>query len=347
MLRIAFPSTFSHPLSLSLSFSPSEVSCHVEYLPPKIKTTFFRKITVRIIMGRSQVERNRAARGRGRGRGRGSRGSVSVSGGGGSRSASGAEGRREDSNSFRYFSNDERIRTGGDDGAAADNDMNWLFDESAFDGGFNNFFAQEDEEDVANGSEILATKILRSMIGRETTQQQQQQQQQQGESVKRRSIISSIDIKQLNECFKQIPIHTRLRLPHYIGRHLEDRYGLGVRPTPPPAGAAGGGGRENTKKTLAQLREESRCIIRDGDDIKFEGLAVMSDDDNDAVVTTVSKLPLSGEGGETTTCTQVGGGALERAVGGGGAVAFAGGEGIAAADDNEEDLEAWLDDMIA
>ncbi len=47
-----------------------------------------------------------------------------------------------------------------------------------------------------------------------------------------------------------MPIHEHLGLPRHVGEHLEGRYGIN----------SGSGGR---KKTLAELREESRCVVVD------------------------------------------------------------------------------------
>jgi hypothetical protein len=296
-----------------------------------------------IVMGRSQVERNRAARG-GRGAGRG--------GGGGGR------GRRhkqkifvDGDNSFRYINT-----TTDDDGAAAaagddnndDDYTSWLFDDSANDGGFN-FLGGGDEDDddivVGNDSEgRLVTEILRSIAVGSSKQKQDS-----NKAIENTKInITSIDIQQLNACLKQIPIHQRLRLPHYIGRHLEDRYGLGV-------GTSGRGGitRDDSKmmkkKTLGQLREESRCIVRDeDDDEEFEHRK----NNTDGIIDKLEDLPVTassfaggddekhrwGQEGDASGITTSG-------VGVGVAVP----EPIAKEneDDDDNDLEAWLDDMIA
>ncbi|KAL3766433.1 hypothetical protein ACHAWU_007468 [Discostella pseudostelligera] len=275
-------------------------------------------------MGRSQVERNRAARGRG-GRGGGGGGGGRGRGGGGT-----GGGRRhkkiivDGDNSFRYSNTNTTTHSSTTD-AADDDYTSWLFEESAPFDGTNNFFLG-DEDVVGNeSSEALVSEILNRSMDRLQSQHHQKHHQQ-GESIEQN--IMFLDIKELNECFKQIPIHKRLQLPHYIGRHLEDRYGLGVGAT------SGGGrrGRENAKKTLAQLREESRCIIRDDDeDVTLEGLTVSAD----TVQSKPSSVEGSGEKSEEGGCR-----ASEIGV----VVATGGGT---AEDDNEEDLEAWLDDMIA
>jgi hypothetical protein len=278
-------------------------------------------------MGRSQVERNRAARGRGGG------------GGGGRGRGGGGIGRRhhkkiivDGDNSFRYSNNNNTTHSSTTTNDVTDDDyISWLFEESAPFDGISNFFLGDDD-DVGNENEALVSEILnRSMDRSQSKQQKQKQQHQQQQGVSPEQNTMLIDIKQLNECFKQIPIHQRLQLPHYIGRHLEDRYGLGVGAST----AVGGRGRENEKKTLAQLREESRCIIRDDEDddhYTLEGLTVSEAD------TEQSKPTLAARGGEKSD--EGDSSATDRV----GAVAA---EGGTAEDDNEEDLEAWLDDMIA
>ncbi len=55
-----------------------------------------------------------------------------------------------------------------------------------------------------------------------------------------------MDVQALTACLKQLPLHERLDVPYHVGKHIESRYG---------ADNIGG------KKTLAELREESKCII--------------------------------------------------------------------------------------
>ena len=289
-------------------------------------------------MGRSQVERNRAARG-GRGAGRGGGG-----GGGGGR------GRRhkqkiivDGDNSFRYIN----TTTDGVAAAAAGDDNNdddftsWLFDDSALDDGGYNFLKVE-ADDVAgnNDSEgLLVTEILRSIAGGTSHHRHHHPQQQQNNTNKAientRINIMSIDIQQLNACLKQIPIHQRLRLPHYIGRHLEDRYGL--------VGVGSSVGNSQMKKTLAQLREESRYIVRDDDDEEYRK--------NNTDGTIEKKL----EDLSITASSFAGGEGGDHRWGGEGDESEMTTSGVVVPepiakdneDDDDNDLEAWLDDMIA
>lgn len=98
----------------------------------------------------------------------------------------------------------------------------------------------------------------------------------------------SVDVQALTACLKQLPIHERLDIPYHVGNHIESRYGTDS--------AAGG------KKTLAELREESKCIVNnDSVDVNKDSPGVKENkaDDNDNN------------------------------------------------DGDEEDLDAWLDDMIS
>lgn len=285
-------------------------------------------------MGRSQVERNRAARG-GRGAGRG--------GGGGG----GGRGRRhkqkiivDGDNSFRYINT-----TNDDDGAAAaagddnndDDFTSWLFDDSANDGGFNFLGGGGEDDDIVVGNDSegrLVTEILRSIAVGSSKQKQDS-----NKGIENTRInIMSIDIQQLNACLKQIPIHQRLRLPHYIGRHLEDRYGL--------VGVGSSVGNSQMKKTLAQLREESRCIVRDDDEeyrkMNTDGTIEKKSEDLSVTASSFAggddekhRWGQEGDASEITTSGVVVGVALP--------------EPIAKdnEDDDDKDLEAWLDDMIA
>ncbi|KAL3816604.1 hypothetical protein ACHAXA_001507 [Cyclostephanos tholiformis] len=54
-----------------------------------------------------------------------------------------------------------------------------------------------------------------------------------------------IDVKALDECLREIPIHERLKLPRHVGDHLISMYGADVC----------------RKKTLGELREESKCVV--------------------------------------------------------------------------------------
>mmetsp|Transcript_12852 Transcript_12852/g.23101 ORF Transcript_12852/g.23101 Transcript_12852/m.23101 type:complete len:248 (-) Transcript_12852:240-983(-) len=194
-------------------------------------------------MGRSQVQRNRA-RGRpgqgGRGRGGGSgRGSGSDSGGRGSSSSSstrrhkgGVDPCKLGSNDFRYERSTSNTSGGGGDNRYSHYDG--LLDDINFmpTGGLGEYYGDShigmEEEDLAVAT-LSATAALKtsSSIGDQTNNSED---------------WMSIDVKSLDKCLQQIPIHERLKLPHHIGKHLENSYGGGK-----------GGGR---KKTLAELREE-------------------------------------------------------------------------------------------
>eukprot|EP00986_Skeletonema_menzelii_P007908 scaffold3165_cov137-Skeletonema_menzelii.AAC.2 len=105
----------------------------------------------------------------------------------------------------------------------------------------------------------------------------------------------AVDVQALTKCLKQLPIHERLDIPYHVGRHIESRYGTDR--------AAGG------KKTLAELREESKCIVNnetvdDEIDANNNSPEIMETKAND----------VDNNDGD---------------------------------DDDEDDLDAWLDDMIS
>jgi hypothetical protein len=103
-----------------------------------------------------------------------------------------------------------------------------------------------------------------------------------------------IDIKALDKCLRQhIPLHDRLHVPLHIASHTEERYG----------------GNQNRKKTLAELREESKCIVVQHDDDDDDGGGGASSND-------------ANEKDDADNIKED-------------------------KDDDEEDLEAWLDDVIS
>ena len=156
-----------------------------------------------------------------------------------------------------------------------------------------------------------------------------------------------IDLAALDACLRRLPMHERLRLPRHVGEHLERTYGVDPY----------GGGR---KKTLAELREESRCVVvvddaratgefdaprcesssgggggRGGVDVDSSRTVVGGGEDR--TMTTV----VENEGGDSTTARNGRSDDEDDAED----------EDVEEDDDDEEeeeeDLEAWLDDMIA
>ncbi|KAL7541329.1 hypothetical protein ACHAXR_010819 [Thalassiosira sp. AJA248-18] len=120
----------------------------------------------------------------------------------------------------------------------------------------------------------------------------------------------SIDIKALDKCMKQISIHERLKVPRHIGKHLENMYGVD----------GGGGGR---KKTLAELREESKCMIVEEESRQVASSQPQSD-----------KEEVQAKQSDSAKIQHDKMNNIDDASDGN-------------ADDEEEDLDAWLDDMIA
>lgn len=260
-------------------------------------------------MGRSQVKRNQAARGRGRGRGSGGRGDGSSSGGGGGRSNSRRRYKADPSklgdNSFRYEKSSS-LNKASDDGDGGDDYYDGLLDDINFiPSGLGEVYS---DTQLYNEEEELADAILSSATAALTLSKKGNASNNSNSSQQYQNEVAEdwmkIDIKALDTCLKQIPIHERLKLPRHIGKHLEERYGVD-----------GDGGKGRTK-TLAELREESKCIIAESDEPLLDDA---SKKDEVEVGNDSAKVQL-----ENTNNTEDGG-----------------------ADDEDEDLEAWLDDMIA
>ena len=125
----------------------------------------------------------------------------------------------------------------------------------------------------------------------------------------------AVDIQALTTCFQQLPIHERLDIPIHVGKEIERRYGVENTDT-------GSGNRK--KKTLAELREESKCctpIIESTGEVtsKMENsnqdvstIGESNNDNQDSLDMKESK----NDDGENN-------------------------------DNDEDDLDAWLDDMIS
>ena len=229
-------------------------------------------------MGRSQVKRNQAARGRGRG-GRGGSG-------GGGRGSYGNPSRRKKGggdlsklgdNSFRYD------RSGTANTSSSDDVYDGLLDDINLlpSAGLSEYYGDDEEDDL---SSIAASLSLTSNNNK----------QQNVNNNKVADDWMSIDIKALDNCLKQISLHERLKIPKHIGDYLQDKYYNDD---------------VEHKKTIAQLREESKCVILEEEEILHEveeetpknnESLKLVDDDEDNV-----------------------------------------------SEEEDEDLESWLDDMIA
>lgn len=207
-------------------------------------------------MGRSQVQRNRArgrpgqgGRGRGSGSGRGSdsggRGSSSSSSSSTRRHKGGADPRKLGNNDFRYERSTSNTSGGGGNGYSH---YDSILDDINFmpTGGLGEYYGDShigmEEEDLAVAT-LSATAALTSSSSK-------------GDQTENAEDWMTIDVKALDKCLQQIPIHERLKLPHHIGEHLENAYGGGR-----------GGGR---KKTLAELREEAEFAHVESEPDNFE-----------------------------------------------------------------------------
>ena len=224
-------------------------------------------------MGRSQVKRNQAARGRGRG-GRGSSG-------GGRGSYGNQASRRKKSggdlsdNSFRYDRSSTTTNT-----SSSDDLYDGLLDDINLlpSAGLSEYYGHEEEDD-------LLPTIASLSLSTSNNNKQQNVNNNVAED------WMSIDIKALDKCLKQIPLHERLKIPKHIGDYLQDKYyNDGVE----------------HKKTIAQLREDAKCIVPEEEEIQEEleetskknGIVQHDNEDN-------------------------------------------------VSEEEDEDLESWLDDMIA
>jgi len=234
-------------------------------------------------------------------------------------------------NDFRY----ERSGGGGniDSGGGSDAHYDGLLDDihfmsSGIQGrgmgeyyGDSHYAASMEEEDLADATLLSAASAASALSAGMNQRRNEQQQHQKNISDEAAEDWMSIDIKALDKCLKQIPIHERLKLPYHIGMHLENMYGLdtGV-----------GGGR---KKTLAELREEAKCVIVDN------GMPdpVVSSGESESAKEKAAKEIIPGQNDKSESDIQrdkVGGDNND--------------DPNAAEDDNDgEDLEAWLDDMIS
>lgn len=223
-------------------------------------------------MGRSQVKRNQAARGRGRG-GRGGSGGKG-SGNQTSRRKKVGDLSKLGDNSFRYDRSSTAANT-----SSGDDVYDGLLDDINLlpSAGLSEYFGDKEEDDL---SSITASFSLSSSLNNK----------QQNINNKVAEDWMSIDIKELDKCLKQIPLHERLKIPKHIGDYLQDKY-YNVE----------------QKKTLAQLREEAKvCIpeeeeIQEVEDISKKNEVVKQQHDNEDNVS----------------------------------------------EEEDEDLESWLDDMIA
>ena len=225
-------------------------------------------------MGRSQVKRNQAARGRGRG----------VRGGSGGRGSYNQASRRKKScgdlsklgdNSFRY----DRSSTANT--SSSDDVYDGLLDDINLlpSAGLSEYYGNEEEDESAALSSVSLSSNNK---------------QSQNTNNKVAEDWMSIDIKALDKCLKQIPLHERLKIPKHIGDYLQDKYY--------------NGGVEN-KKTIAQLREEAKCVILDEEEIQQEEVETISKKNE------VVKQQHDNEDNVS--------------------------------EEEDEDLESWLDDMIA
>ena len=234
-------------------------------------------------MGRSQVLRNRT-KGRpgerGRGRGRGGRG------GGGGQSSKVQRNRANleklGDNSFR-FERDRRTAA-----ASIDEHYDGLLDDINFiPGASREYYGESHETAAAREDDLLADATASlSIRGLESDG---------GDD------WMKIDMKLLDKCLREVPIHKRLNIAWHVGKHIEDQYG-----------ASGAG--KGRARTIAQMRE-----AKIEDNVTSE-----KEQHSNEMLPSVTR----------DSASEVKGG-------------VAGGDETGSADDDEEDLDAWLDDMIS
>ena len=263
-------------------------------------------------MGRDQVKRNQAARGRGR-CGAGGRGGGGGGGAGGKTNSRSGTGKSSSSsalslgdNSHRYDHRSSRscIDVGVDEHENDDDDGRM----EAFDAAFAHYDASpssltrhdDDSLDFFADSAPTTHNNTDRNVGND-------------DETRARNSWMEIDIKALDKCLRQhIPLHDRLHVPIHIASHVEERYGV----------------TSNRKKTLAELREESKCIV------------VQHDDDGCASSSIIETISECSNHDEFTNIVQVDGGINEKDE-------ADKDDDNDDDDDDDEDLEAWLDDVIS
>jgi hypothetical protein len=188
-------------------------------------------------MGRDQVKRNQAARGRGRGSGAGGRGGAGGENSNNRRSATGKSSSSAlGDNSHRY--DHHSTRSSIDDEYDDDGRMEE----------FDTAFAHFDAASLSMGGGEAALDNFFDSSGPAARNSSQDNS---NEETKARNSWMEIDIKAMDTYLRQnIPLHVRLQVPIHIASHIDERYGSG----------------NSRKKTLAELREESKCTVNVNDD---------------------------------------------------------------------------------
>ena len=132
---------------------------------------------------------------------------------------------------------------------------------------------------------------------------------------KARNSWMDIDIKELDKCLRHIPLHVRLKVPRHVGTHLQERYG---------------NNNHNRKKTLAELREESKCIVIVDD---------YDDNDDDGGCASSNSIDATADPNhDNSNNVKMDGANNDKVIA----------DNIKDDDnDDDKDLEAWLDDVIA
>lgn len=250
------------------------------------------------IMGRDQVKRNQAARGRG-GRGAGGQGGRGGGGGSGGKSSNRrSTGKSPSSSSALLGDNSHRY-----DHHPCSRNIDVVDEYDEDDGGrmedFDNAFAHYDASLSMGGGNDALDFFAGS--GTTTRNSHNVDNSNNNNETKARNSWMEIDTKAMDIFLQQhVPLHVRLQVPPHIASHIEERYGVNSK--------------NIRNKTLAELREESKCIVDDGGGGASSNEALAEQDDSNNV--------------------KVDNGVNEK--------------DDADDDDDEEDLlEAWLDDVLS
>jgi hypothetical protein len=259
-------------------------------------------------MGRSQVERNRIKGRPGRGGGGRGRGGGRCDYGGRTTNSkrSGPDPRTLGDNAFRFESHRQKDNAG----AVVDDEGMLLLDDFSTGLLLGSDYYGASHYDLQEG-DYEGEDTATSLLYQQTTSSSSRFENSSNDWM-------SIDIQALSNCLKLLPIHERLDVPYHVGKHIESRYGIDNN------NATEG---KKTKKTLAELREESKCIVNNSD-CNF-GVATMKSTSSDCDVQMVEEVDANKNSLETNEPV------VDKCRTNDGD------------DDDDEDLDAWLDDMIS
>ena len=272
-------------------------------------------------MGRDQVKRNQAARGRGRGGAGGGRGGGGGGAGGKTNSRRGAGKSSSSSSALSLGDNSHRYDHRSSRSCIDDVGVDEYEDDDDDDDGrmeaFDTAFAHYDASLSSLKRRDDDSLDFFADSGPTTRNNKDRNVDNDDNETRARNSWMEIDIKALDKCLRQhIPLHDQLHVPLHIASHIEERYG----------------GNQNRKKTLAELRDESTCIVVQHDD----------DDDGCTSSSIIGAVSECSNHDVLTNIVQVDGGINEKDE-----ADKDDNDDDDNDDDDDEDLEAWLDDVIS